>query len=97
MSEKTCPPLNPGHLLRDEAPDILHFVRDVEAGASIKGRWLDHTGAAIDGATSEDDPPETEDGQRATWERYTQEETEAWLEGIAAQARAIIAKAEGRE
>lgn len=75
--------------------DLLAFVRTVLAGASITGRWLDSTGTAIDEATSEDDPPETEDGEPATWEPFTKHETEAWLGGIADEARALIAKVEG--
>jgi len=75
--------------------DLLALAKDVLAGASISGRWLDSSGTAIDGETREEDPPETEDGEPPTWEPYTEEETAAWLEGIAADARDAIAKAEG--
>lgn len=80
--------------VRAAAHDMLGFLREFIDGAEIKGRWLDETGAAIDGCNDENTPPEGEEG--ATWEPYTQGETEAWLEGMAARARDLIAKAEGR-
>lgn len=78
------------------APDMLAFIKSVAEGASVEGRWLSADGEAIDGYDTENDEPPADEWPDATWEPYTEEEQAQYLYGIASQARALIAKAEGR-
>lgn len=78
------------------APDMLAFIKQVAEGAAVEGCWLSEDGEVIDGFDTEDDAPPEDEWPGATWEPCTEYEQAQYLSSLAEQARALVAKAEGR-